>query len=139
MWAEKIEITALKMQATQLSKKIHFIGNAKVKQQKSWIVADEITVTFDENNQTKSYEAYGHVWFEMKYQKQHYKGSANKVVFTPADQSYLLEGNALIDDVLENRHITADKIVLDTKTGRIKILGNRKKPVKFIFETEQKK
>ena len=136
--AQQVEITAMEMSATQMSKEIHFIGSAKVVQGDDWILADEIVVYFDENNQTKSYQAKGHVRFELKEGGSHYKGKAQKVTFYPQKSLYKLQGNAVIDDLLENRHIVAERITLDVKTGKASVVGKKKRPVKFIFDTEQK-
>ena len=139
LFAQKVEITSLKMNATEMSKEIHFIGDAKVVQEKDYIYADEIVVFFDENNQTKRYDAIGNVRFEIYQNNAHYKGKADKVSYFPLKMIYILEGNAVVDDLNEKRHIRATKITLNSKTGDAQVNGNRKKPVKFIFETEQKK
>ncbi len=138
LWAEKIQITSDNMKAYEFKKEIHFIGNAKVVQLESWIHGDEIIVYFDEENQTKKYEAIGSVAFEIEQKNIRYKGNAKKVVYHPKKALYVLTGKAVIDDLTNKRHVSGDEIVLDMKTGNAKVMGKENKPVKFIFDMEKK-
>ena len=127
------------MKAEDLKKEVHFMGNAKVVQGKSWIHGDEIIVYFDENNQTKKYEAIGTVTFEFIEKESSYKGSADKVTYYPVKAQYILTGKAIIDDLINKRHVNGDEITLDMTTGNANVKGSRKKPVKFIFDMKDKK
>ncbi|MFT7879977.1 MAG: lipopolysaccharide transport periplasmic protein LptA [Sulfurimonas sp.] len=135
--ADKVEITSDAMQAEELKKEVHFIGNVKIKQLQSWIHGDRVIVYFDENNQTKKYEAIGRVTFEFKKENRFYKGSANKVIYAPLESKYILRGDAKIDDMVNQRHIDGEHIKLDLTSGIANVVGNKKEPVKFIFETEE--
>ncbi len=139
LMAEKIEITSESMNARELQKEVHFIGNVMIKYSESWLHGDEVVVHFDENNETKMYEASGKVTFEFKNEKNFYKGSANKVTYYPQKSYYVLEGGAKIDDLLNKRHVNGEMITLDMATGNANVRGEKKKPVKFIFEMEEKK
>jgi len=139
LFAEKVEITSDSMKAQDLQKEVHFIGNVKVKQLEDWLHGDKVIVYFDENNETKMYEAMGSVTFEFKKEKSFYKGSADKVTYYPTKSQYILIGKAVIDDLINKRHVNGDEITLDMITGSANVKGNRKKPVKFIFDMENKK
>jgi len=139
--AEKVEVTSDSMKAEDLKKEVHFIGNVKIRQLESWLHGDRVIVYFDENNQTKMYEAIGNgnvVTFEVKEKKGFYKGSALNVKYYPLTSKYILTGKAVIDDLLNKRHVNGDSIVLDMTTGNAMVKGSRKKPVKFIFDMEKK-
>jgi len=138
LFAQKVQITSDKMKAMELKKEVHFIGNAKVVQLKNWIHGDEIIVYFDENNETKRYEAIGNVTFELQQKDALYKGSADKVTYDPQKSEYTLTGKAVIDDLINKRHVNGDEIVLDMHTGNADVKGNGKQPVKFIFDMEKK-
>jgi lipopolysaccharide export system protein LptA len=127
------------MEIEQSSKKASFLGNAKVIQGDSWIFADKIVVYFNENNQTKKYNAVGNVKFELKKDKAHYKGYAKEIIYKPLDKLYVIKGNAKINDIINKRVINGDSIVLDMQTGNAKVKGSSKKPIKVIFEMESKK
>jgi lipopolysaccharide export system protein LptA len=138
LWAEKVQVTSDNMKALDAKKEIHFIGNAKVSQLKDWIHGDEIVVYFDENNETKKYIAKGKVTFELHQKEAIYQGKADKVTYYPKKSEYILNGKAVIDDIVNKRHVNGDEIVLDMITGNANVKGNRKKPVKFIFDMEKK-
>lgn len=139
LFAEKVEITSDSMKAEDIKKEVHFIGDVKVKQLENWIHGDKVIVYFDENNETKKYEAIGMVTFEFKNEKNYYQGSADKVTYFPSKSQYILTGKAVIDDIINKRHVNGDEIVLDTITGNANVQGSRKKPVKFIFDMEDSK
>jgi len=139
LFAEKVEITSDSMKATNMQKEVHFIGNVKIKQLENWLHGDKVIVYFDDNNETNKYEAIGSVTFEFKQENSFYKGSAKKVVYFPTKSEYLLTGKAVIDDQVNKRHVNGDEIVLNMLTGNAKVTGNKKKPVKFIFDMGESK
>ena len=139
LFAEKVEITSDSMKAQNLQKQVHFIGNVKIKQLNNWLHGDKVIVYFNEKNETKMYEATGAVTFEVKKENNFYKGSADKVIYYPKKSQYILTGKAVIDDLMNKRHINGEMITLDMITGNADVKGNKKKPVKFIFDMEKKK
>ena len=136
--AEKVEITSDSMNAMDLNKEVHFIGNAKVKQLKDWIHADKIIVHLNEDNQAKMYEAIGTVTFEFQNDKGHYIGSSDVVKYYPLTSLYVLTGKAKVNDVLNKRTAKGDEITVDMLTGNSNVKGTKKKPVKFTFDSEKK-
>jgi lipopolysaccharide export system protein LptA len=138
-YAEKVEITSDEMHAQNIKKEVHFINNVKIKQLDNWIHADKVIVYFNENNETNKYVAQGKVKFEFKDSKNYYNGSSDSLVYLPIKSKYILTGTAIIDDIANKRHIKGDEIILDMMSGNAKVLGNKKKPVKFIFEMEKAK
>jgi lipopolysaccharide export system protein LptA len=138
-WAEEVQITSERMKAVNAKKEIRFIGNAKVVQLKNVLQADEIVVYFNENNETKKYEAFGSVAFSLQQKNASYRGHAEKAVYFPKTSRYILKGKAVIDDLANKRHLAGEEITLDMVSGNAEIKGNREKPVKFIFDMEKKK
>lgn len=139
LFADKVEISSDSMKAEEMKKEVHFIGNVKIKQLKSWIEGDKVIVYFDDNNQTSRYEASGSVTFEFKKENRFYKGSAQKVTYAPLQSKYILTGNAKIDDMVNKRHINGEHITLDLNSGLADVVGKKEEPVKFIFETNEAK
>ena len=138
LFAEKVEITSTSMEAEELKKEVHFIGNAKIKKGSDWLHADKVIVYFGENNETSMYEAIGSVSFEFKKDENHFKGSADRVVYNILKSLYILKGKAVIDDLVKKSHVNGDEIMLDMTTGSVDVKGSSKKPVKFIFDMEDK-
>ena len=136
--AQKVEVTADSMKAMESKKEIHFTGNVHIKQGESWLHGEKVVVHFNENNETDQYEAIGDVTFEIKSGKRDYKGNAQRVIYYPLKSRYILKGDATIHDLVNQRHIRGEEVLLDMKSGNATIKGKPKKPVKFIFDMEKK-
>ncbi len=138
LYAQKVEVSATRMHAMERKKEVHFTGSVHIKQGESWLRADSVVIHFDENNATNMYEATGHVSFRFKEEKSDYKGVAQKVIYYPLKSRYTLKGRVTIDDLLNHRTLKGEEILLDMKRGDASVKGNRKKPVKFIFDLGEK-
>lgn len=137
--AEKVEITSDSMQAENLNKEIHFIGNAKVKQLKDWITADKIIIYFDENNETKMYKAIGNADFEFENDKGHYIGESEVVEYYPKTSVYVLIDKAKVKNILNGNIATGAKITVNMLTGKSHVESKANSgPVKFILNTGKK-
>lgn len=134
LFAERVEITSTSMEAE--GKEVHFIGNATIKKANDWLHADKVIVYFDENNETSKYEAIGAVTFAFKNENNSFKGSADKVVYHIVKSLYELKGKAVIDDLVNKRHVSSDEIILNMTTGNVDVKGSHKKPAKLIFDME---
>lgn len=123
VFAERMEINSDFVETE--GNQIHFIGNAKIKIDDSWLHADRVNVYLDENNETRMYEAIGFVKFEFKHEKHSFKGHANEVIYDILLYRYVLRGKAVIDDndFMIKRRVSGDEIVLNTFTGRVKVKG----------------
>lgn len=144
VFAEKVEVTSDSMNAVDAKKEVHFIGNAKVKQLKDWIHADEIIVHLNEKNQAKVYEAVGKVTFEFQNEKGHYLGSSNRVKYYPLKSLYVLTGKAKVKDLMNKRSAKGNEITVDMLTGNSQVKskpkekGKKQAPVVFTFDSEKK-
>jgi len=144
LFAQKVEVTSDSMNAIDIKKEVHFIGNAKVKQLKDWIHADEIIVHLNEKNKAKMYEAIGAVTFEFQNEKGHYIGSSNRVKYYPLKSLYVLTGKAKVNDILNHRSAKGNEITVDMLTGNSQVKskpkekGKKQAPVVFTFDSEKK-
>ena len=50
-----------------------------------------------------------------------------------------MAGKAIVHDIIRDRSVTGSTILVDTFTGNSIVKGNSKKPIKFIFDTENTK
>ena len=144
LFAQKVEVTSDSMNAIDSKKEVHFIGNAKVKQLKDWIHADEIIVHLNEKNKANMYEAIGKVTFEFQNEKGHYIGSSNRVKYYPLKSLYVLSGKAKVKDLMNKRSAKGNEITVDMLTGNSQVKskpkekGKKQAPVVFTFDSEKK-
>jgi len=139
LYANKIEVTASTVTANNSKKEVVFSGNVLIKENsKNWMRAKEAIVYFDDQNQTKLYEARGNVSFEISSPKSHYKGSTSNMKHWPSEDRYQLSGNAVTKDILNKRYLSGDLINVDMKSGNASVNSKTKHPVKFIFDIKGK-
>jgi len=139
VYSNKIEVTANSVTASNSNKEVRFVGNVLIKQDsKNWMRANEAIVYFDDQNQTKLYEAKGNASFEISDKKSHYKGRSNIMKHWPEESKYQLSGNATTDDLINKRHLSGDLINVDMKSGNASVKSQTGKPVKFIFNIDKK-
>ncbi len=137
--ADFVDIKADHFYANDINHKAFFEGHAKIKQGKNEINASKVTVFFNERKKALKYEAHGNVKFNLIEKRIHYKGVANKIVYTPTSSKYYFVGNVTLRDLTNNRTIKANSVSLDLKSGLADIKGSVKKPVHFRFEIEDRK
>ena len=137
--AEQVDIQADHFYANDISKVAYFEGNAKIKQGANFFNASKIVVHFNKKKKATKYEAMGNVRFDITEKGIRYKGKAQKIIYSPNSSKYYFSGAVVLKDLTNNRKIEAETISLDLKTGLADIKGNNKKPVRFIFEIEDRK
>jgi len=139
LYAKEVEIEADHFYANDITKVAYFEGNAKIKEGSNYFYASKIVVYFNNKKKATKYEASGNVKFDITEKGIHYVGHAQKITYEPNSSKYYFYGDVLLKDLTNNRKIEAQKISLDLKTGLADIKGGKKKPVKFIFEIEDRK
>lgn len=137
--AEYVDIQADHFYANDINKLAYFEGNAYVKQNRNEFNASKIVVYFNNKKEAEKYEARGNVSFDLTESNIHYKGHAKKVLYEPRKSKYYFSGNVLLKDLTNNRTIKAQTVSLDLKTGLADIKGEKKKPVHFRFQIEDRK
>jgi len=137
--AEQVDIQADHFYANDIYKVAYFEGNAIIKQGVNFFKASKIVVHFNNKKKATKYEAMGNVRFDITEKGIHYQGKAQKIIYSPNSSKYYFSGSVVLKDLTNNRKIEAQTISLDLKTGLADIKGNNKKPVRFIFEIEDRK
>lgn len=132
--AESLEVSADKFTHIDKEHRAVFEGNAHATQGKSRIDAKKFIVYFDNNNTATEYQAIGNVRFNIVRPDQHVKGRCRHLTYRVKEETYLLEGNAKLVDLLNKRQMEGERVFLDNKTGRASAKSGNKGPVKFIFE-----
>ena len=131
---DSVEITANEMIIDEEMGRVHFTGNVLTQQEKSTIKSNELLVVFDENNETKYYDAIGEVKFDLISETSHYKGECGLLRYYPQKDLYILKKNAYVDDLKSRRHISGELVEIDMKKQTTIAKSGKKKPVKVILE-----
>ncbi len=114
-----------------------FSGNVKIVKQNDKILANLVQVSFDKDNKPLVYEARGSVNFTISLKDSVVSGQCEKLVYKPLGKIYTLINKVDIVEFPSNRKLKANKVTIDTINGKILVNGNKKKPIKFIFNVEE--
>ena len=136
--AEEIDIKADHFHADDLTKIAYFEGNAQIQQGQNSFSASQVIVYFNKKKKATKYEAIGSVFFDLIENGIHYRGEAGKILYSPNSSMYFFSGNVKLEDLTNNRKISAETITLDLNTGLADIKGSDSKPVHFRFEIEDR-
>lgn len=136
--AEEVDITADHFHADDLTKVAYFDGNAHIEQGQNIFSASQVIVYFNKKKKATKYEANGGVMFDLIENGIHYRGQSGKIVYSPNSSMYYFSGDVVLEDLTNNRKISAEVISLDLVTGLADIKGTNNKPVHFRFEIEDR-
>lgn len=137
--AEQVEINADSFFADETKQISEFKGNVDIKKGKfDELKAANVVVHFDKNRQPIKYVATGNARFKIFMRDKHYEGSGEVLTYEPVKQLYTLSKNAHLREIDTNKNVYGERIVVDQSSGTYNVNSDDKKPVKFIFQVEDK-
>lgn len=137
--AEKVEVVADKFFADENKQITVFSGNVIVTKSKDKLVANKVVINFDKKRQPLKYTASGNAKIDMSMNDKKYFGSAETMIYDPIKNQYTLLKKAFLHEKITDKKVYGDRIWVDQTTGRYEVDSDGGKPVKFIFEVEEKK
>jgi lipopolysaccharide export system protein LptA len=135
--SQQIEVKADSFEADEKKLISIFKGSVFIKKGEDEIKADLLKINFDKKNRPIKYEATGNVRFKIKTDSQRFKGRSNIIVYEPVDKKYRAYGNVQITETIKNQKLNGERIIIDRVSGKTKISGTKKQPVKFIFTVDE--
>ncbi len=144
LFSEKLIIDAKKFEAYDEKGLSVFTGDVKMVKASDELESDRLDIYLSEKKpNTKreplKYIATGNVKFKVKTADKLYEGKGDKVVYEPQKLKYVITGNGFLKEVIEDKRLFGDKIVIDQITGEAKVTGSENKPVRFIIDLADKK
>ncbi len=138
---EKLVIDALNFETNDAQGLSIFTGNVKLLMNKDMLNSDKLEVYVKPNTKGKAkeplkYVAIGNVYFEIFSQGKKYQGKGEKVIYLPTEKEYTIIGSGYLKEVVEDRELFGDKIMINQTTGVAKVTGTVNKPVRFILNIE---
>jgi len=140
-----LNIDAKHFESNQQKNILTFTGDVKMTKNKDILICQKLvinTVNSVENPDKKipkDYKATGKVSFEVHTVDNILKGKGDVVFYYPNEKRYLIIGNGYLEDTQEGKKISAEKIYIDSITGRTKIDGGKNKPIKFRLRLDENK
>lgn len=138
LYAEQnyLNIDAEHFEANQSNNILIFKGNVKMVENKNILLCQNLIIntTISKKNSKqipKDYNATGDVSFTLHTQDNIFKVKGDTVLYYPLTKKYIIIGNGYLEDIKDNKKLTANKIYIDAVTGHTKIDGDKNKPIKF--------
>jgi lipopolysaccharide transport protein LptA len=119
-----------------------FKNSVNLTQNNSTIKANKIKIYTKNINNTKyitKYIAQDNISFDIKTSNKHYIGSSQKIEYNTNTKIYTFLGKTNIEELVENRKLTGNKIVIDTQNHKSKITGTKSKPIRFTITPNSEK
>ena len=139
MFAEEVEITSQKFEASEKALVSQFIGDVTLKRGGDSLLSDRLYIYFNKKKKPIKFEAIGNVKFDLFDKKgKEYKGSCKKLIYFPKRRIYQLFDNVKIVTFPDKREVFGESIYLDLNTSKVSVQGNKQRPVKMILNIEEK-
>ena len=137
--AEQVEITSNSFFADANKQISEFTGNVHIKKGAyDELFANKVIVYFDTKRQPIKYVATGNARAKIAMKDKHYDGKGDTLTYEPATQTYTVTGNGHLHEVETDKNVYGEKIVVNQNSGTYNVNSDEKKPVKFIFQIEDK-
>ena len=138
---EKLIIDAINFETNDAQGISTFTGNVKLVMNQDKLNSNKLEIYVKPNSKTKAkeplkYVATGNVDFEIISRGKQYKGKGDQVVYSPNKNEYVITGNGYLNEVIEERELFGDKIIINQDTGIAVVTGTEKKPVRFILNVD---
>jgi len=140
--AELVEVKGDNFMADEVKQIAILEGNVDIKKgDYDTLNADKLTIYFDaDKNPTKYVATGGNPRFKILMKDKHYFGKADELVYEPATDTYTMTGNAYLKEDETKKELFGSKITTNQAEGTYRVFSDgKKKPVRFIFEVEDKK
>ncbi|MDO5045881.1 lipopolysaccharide transport periplasmic protein LptA [Campylobacter sp.] len=138
LFAEQVEITADDFYADEKKLISEFSGNVKIKKGKDTLTANKVLIHFDSKRNPLKYVASGDAKFKVFIQNKNYNGSGNELIYEPVSNLYTINGSGFLHEVETDKKVYGEKITVNQNSGTYSVNSANKKPVKFIFQVEDK-
>lgn len=139
LFAQKVEITAKSFEGDENALVGELDGDVMIKNgDYDTLWANHAKVLFNEKKEAKKYIATGNTRFQVKLGGKSYDGSGDEITYEPKNDLYTLSGNAYLHEKDSDKKLYGQKIVVERAKGLYNVYSSDKKPVKFIFELENK-
>ncbi|TQR60589.1 lipopolysaccharide transport periplasmic protein LptA [Campylobacter troglodytis] len=138
LFAKPIELSADRFYADEKSGENVLSGNVVVKKDQDILHSAKLLITTDSKRKPTKYKASGNASFNIILKDKHYKGGGNELIYDVLQDRYEITGNAFIQELVEKRRLYGDKIIIDKKQEKYEVISDKSKPVRFIFEVEER-
>lgn len=136
--AAQIEVKALNFYSDENKGESILSGNVEIIRGNDILNAQKLIIYTDKNRKPIRYEAMQDAKFKIVLKGKTYKGSGDKFIYSVANDTYEINGNAYINEIGSNQKLYGDRIIVDRRKNVYRVESKNKKPARFVFDLEQK-
>ncbi|MRJ02859.1 MAG: lipopolysaccharide transport periplasmic protein LptA [Epsilonproteobacteria bacterium] len=136
LWGGEVQIKAKRLEADQKKLVTKFLGGVTFRQGDDTIRAEKAYIYFNKEKKPIKFVVVGNVRFKISHKGKRYEGSAQELVYYPFKKEYLLRKSVHITQYPDQRKISANKVVLDLRSGNLQVEGSEQRPVELIFKID---
>ncbi len=137
-FAQEVQVKADKFMADESKGVGKFIGNVIITKSRDILKSDKLIIHFNKKRKPTEYKAEGNASIKVYIDGKEYFGSGKKLIYNPIKNIYTIDGNAFFHERVTDKKVYGDKIVVNQKNGKYEVSSKKDKPVKFIFQVEDK-
>lgn len=143
--AEQVEVTSDNFFADENKFVGEFTGNVNIKKGSDLLTADKVRIFFDKDKNPIKYIANGNAKIKALIKEKTYDGAGNELIYEPKENLYTINGNGFLHEIDSDKKVYGEFIQINQNSGTYSVKSDEKtnsvekKPVKFIFQVEDKK
>ena len=143
--AEQVEVTSDNFFADENKFVGEFTGNVNIKKGSDLLTADKVRIFFDKDKNPIKYVANGNAKIKALIKEKTYDGAGNELIYEPKENLYTINGNGFLHEIDSDKKVYGEYIQINQNSGTYSVKSDEKtnsvekKPVKFIFQVEDKK
>lgn len=145
-FAEQVEVTADNFFADEIKLETVLTGNVHIKKGAyDTLDSNKVIIYFDKDKKPIKYVATGNAKFKAIVNQKHYNGKGDTLTYEPGNDTYILNGNAYLNEIETKKEVFGERIIVNQTKGTYEVQSFRseksqdKKPVKLIFQIEDSK
>jgi len=137
LYGSNMEITSKHFEYNQTSNISVFVGDVNVTKENDNILSDKLVVYLTKDKKLNKLIATGNVRFKVNDKNITYKGKSDILKYFAQKELFIFKGNVHIKRLQDNQELFGDKVVIDKKAGTANVVGDKKKPLKFIIKVNE--
>jgi len=130
----KIDVEANELDANAQRHSVKLKGKVSIVNGKSNLHADFAELFFDEQNQTKAFDARGNVTFYIEQNGSRYQGRAQMLHYDVKKEHYHLENDVYVEDLINRRQLKGQRLNIDLIQKNVMVEGKSNQPIRMSFE-----
>lgn len=102
------------------------------------LTSNNAKIIFNSKKEPIKYIVSGNAKFQAIVNQKKYDGSGDELTYESNSKIYTIRGNAYLHEIDTDKKVYGEEIVFNQENGTYRVSSLDKKPVRFLFEINQK-